>query len=162
MHNFYEAFSQGQATLEVMDNLNPTFEAVEKSVRKLAAPVGLLVMVTAYPVGATVAEAVKNIFANQTPAVKTLTIENSFTTNLTISRAEETRSMPFQGQKPKPSYAPGLSTFTTTGSGDTIQVYGYYSTVERSIQKISKPNWIHEEASLPNRPAPAFYGARIV
>ena len=162
MQNFYEAFLQGRATFEVLDSCNPAFESVEKAASKLATPIGLSVMVMAYPVGATVAEAVKTIFANQTPAVKTLTGENSFTANLTVSTAEETRSMPFRGQKPKPSYVPRLSTFTTTGSGDTIHVYGYYSTVERSIQKISKPDWIHEEASLPNQPAPAFYGIKVV
>lgn len=165
MRNFYEAFIQGQATLEVMENFNPAFEVVEKSVAKLTKPIGLSIMIMVHPVAATLAEGVKSLFVNQAPTVRALAIENSVDANIlsiTEPAGEETRSSPFQGQKPKPSYIPGLSTLTATTSGDTIQLYGYYSTVERSLQKISAPDWIHEASSLPNQPVPAFYGAKTV
>jgi len=165
MFNSYESFVCGQATCEVMNNLNPTFNAIEKAAGKLATPICLSVLVTVHPVAATFTEGVKSLFVNQAPTVRTLNVENSVDANflnLTIPTSEEATSTPFQGQKPKPSFVPGLSTFTATTSGDTIQIYGYYSTVERSIQKINAPEWLHEESSLPNQPAPAYLGVRIV
>ncbi len=163
MINFYESFIRGQATCEVMKEIDPCIEAAGKTALRLATPAGLSILIAVHPVAAPLAQEAKNLFA-KSPTPQTQTVKSNVGDLVLTVQTAETQKPPFQ-QTPKPSYAPGLWNLivgTTGATGDLVQTYIAYSPVERSLQKITIPNWPREESNLPNQPAPAFYGVRIV